>query len=500
MVDATRIPVLVGVGQVNDRPEDPSSGLDSLGLMEAALRVADADAAGGWLREIDALAVVAQISFPSLRGIAASLAGRLGIAPALCHETRYPSGDSPTRLLNEAANRIGAGESVVAAVAGGEALQTATRRAARQRDREGAAVDAVRAASMRARPSYAHAYGLTAPVDVYPLYENALRAALGQTLAEAQTESGEIWSRLSEVAARSPGAWIRRVHTVEEIVTPGPSNRRLAFPYTKLMVANSSVNQGAAFLVTSLARARARGVPEHRLVYVGLGAAAGEPVDVVARDRYDQSVSLRVTLERALERNALAGHDLDRVELYSCFPCIPKLARRVIDWPLERPVSVFGGLTFGGGPVGNYMSHALVSMVEALRDGGRHGLLFANGGFATYSHSIVLSRDPERASRFPQSIDLQSEVDACRGPLPEVAPGHVGRGTVETYTVFHARDGTPRAGVVVARSSDGRRFLAHVPPTCPEVLAWLMDPTGEPVGSPGRSVAGPDDLVTWQPA
>ena len=45
------IPVIIGVGQVNDRdePNNASASLDSLGLMEAALRAADLDAGGGWL-------------------------------------------------------------------------------------------------------------------------------------------------------------------------------------------------------------------------------------------------------------------------------------------------------------------------------------------------------------------------------------------------------------------------------------------------------------------
>lgn len=31
MTDPERIPVIIGVGQVNDRPTDPDDGLDSLG-------------------------------------------------------------------------------------------------------------------------------------------------------------------------------------------------------------------------------------------------------------------------------------------------------------------------------------------------------------------------------------------------------------------------------------------------------------------------------------
>ena len=121
------IPVLIGVGQVNDREEQnkPSANLDSLGLMEAALRAADLDAGGGWLRRIDSLGVVDQISYPELGDVSAPLAQRLSATPRHCYKSAYASGDSPLLLLNEAANRIGAGEIKVAAIVGGEALRTA---------------------------------------------------------------------------------------------------------------------------------------------------------------------------------------------------------------------------------------------------------------------------------------------------------------------------------------------------------------------------------------
>ena len=40
-VSEDRIPVIIGVGQINDRPENPVDGLDSLGLMVEALRIAE---------------------------------------------------------------------------------------------------------------------------------------------------------------------------------------------------------------------------------------------------------------------------------------------------------------------------------------------------------------------------------------------------------------------------------------------------------------------------
>ncbi|NRD58114.1 acetyl-CoA acetyltransferase [Corallococcus sp. AB030] len=497
MKDANRIPVIVGVGQINDRPEDPLRGLDSLGLMEAALRAADADAGGGWLSRLDSLAVVDQLSFRQMGPLPLALAERLGARPRIHEQTAEANGDSPVRLLHEAANRVASGAVEVAAVVGGEALRTAARRAALAAGDAPSAHNAATSIGVQAHAAYRKRYGLNSPVDVYPLYENAGRAAYGQTLAEAQRESGEIWSRFSQVAAGNPGAWIREPLSVEEIVTPSASNRPIAFPYWKRMVANSAVNQGAGFLVTSLANALARGVPEDRLVYVGRGAAAHEPEDFLARDGYASSPSMAVSLRRTLELNGLTVDMLDFVELYSCFPCVPKMARRVLGWPLEKPATVFGGLTFGGGPIANYMSHAVVSMVQRLRVQGRHGLLFGNGGFATHNHSLVLTREPQPAGTLPQPFEHQAEADAARGPVPPFVEGATGPGRIETYTVLYERDGSPRFGVIVARGASGERFLAKVPAHDTAGIDFLCDGKEEPIGSEGHAVAGPGGDILW---
>ena len=259
--DPERIPVIIGVGQLNDRPASPELGLDPPGLMAAALRLAEADAGGNLLHDLDSLAIVDQISFRHLGNLCDSVARAIGARPPVNYQTEAPHGDTPIRLLNEAANRIGEGKASLAAIVGAEALRTAAGLAALAAKGEDKSYNAVRNVSTRRDPTYAQAHGLTAPVDVYPIYENAGRAAYGQTLAEAQAESGAIWSGMSKVAAANEGAWIRKAVSAEEILTPGPSNRPLAFPYTKLTVANSSVNQGAGFLVASLAEARRRGIP-----------------------------------------------------------------------------------------------------------------------------------------------------------------------------------------------------------------------------------------------
>jgi acetyl-CoA C-acetyltransferase len=505
--DARRIPVIAGVGQINDRPANDEDALDTLALMKRALERADQDAGGGLLLRVESLGVEDQMSWdvvawPSPEKITPYLVAALGINPKFAYATDMPGGDGPVQLLNDAANRIGAGEVEIAAVVGAEALRTAAKRAA--------AKDAARRAAGLAEPPnamrdnaeksvrpYLKTYGLMTPTDVYPLYETGTRAAWGQSFGEAQAETGALWSAYSAAAAANPGAWIGKFHTPAQITTAGEDNRMIAFPYTKLMVANSSVNMGAAVIVTSLAKALDCGIPESRLVYLGPGAAAHEPDDFLARDNYRRSPGMITSIETTLALNRLSAEDLDYVELYSCFPCVPKMARRVLGWPLEKSPSVYGGLTFGGGPIGNCMMHAAVAMVEKLRDHGTNGFIFANGGFAAHNHSIVLTRRKPPAGTFPQSYDFQARADALRGEIPVLDETYAGPGIIEAYTVPYDRKGAPRFGTIVARAPSGARFLALVPKEDEAGIAFLTSGAIEPVGTAGNAV-WQDGRAVWQ--
>lgn len=490
-LDPSRTPVIIGTGQINDR----DCIHDSLGLMAAALERADADAGGGWIAALDSLAVVNQISFPALGNCAEALAAHFGISPAHVEQTPWPTGESPVQLLNEAANRIGAGEIEVAAIVGAEALRTAAQRA---RAATGEKKDALRDVAKGGAPSLMARHGLVAPTDLYPLYENATRAAWRQSLAEAQAETGALWAGMSAVAAGNATAWLRSALAPEAITTTSEDNRPIAYPYLKRMVANSSVNQGAGFIVTSLARARAAGIAEDRIIYVGQGAAAHETHAILKRDRYDRSAGMTVTLQKTLERNGLTSADLDHVELYSCFPCIPKMARRVLDWPLDRPITAFGGLTFGGGPIGNYMSHAIGSMVDTLRQKRGVALLFANGGYATHNHAIILAVEPIAAAQFPSDFDFNAEAAAIRDPVPPMVEAYEGTAHIESFTIFYTRDGGIRFATVIARTPDGARLLARVDASDGASLACLLDSDAEPVGTVGKVKADPEGLLHWR--
>ena len=120
-----RIPVIVGVGEIVDRPKEITDGLEPLTLLEQALQRAEHDAGAKLLGEIGSLDVVNFLSW-RYRDPEQQLARRLGIKPA--HLYYGPvGGESPIRYLHEAAQRIARGECTVAAVCGAEAQSTATK-------------------------------------------------------------------------------------------------------------------------------------------------------------------------------------------------------------------------------------------------------------------------------------------------------------------------------------------------------------------------------------
>src|SRR5947199_317383 len=50
---------------------------------------------------------------------------------------------------------------------------------------------------------------LALPIQIYPIFENALRSAAGESIDEHQARVAALWSRFSEVAAGNPNAWSR---------------------------------------------------------------------------------------------------------------------------------------------------------------------------------------------------------------------------------------------------------------------------------------------------
>jgi acetyl-CoA C-acetyltransferase len=492
-----RIPVIVGAGEIIDRPKEIAEGLEPLALLIEALKRAEQDSGGKLLGEIGSLDVVNFLSW-RYQDPEVQLSDRLGIKPK--HAYYGPvGGESPIRYLHEAAQRIARGECSVAAVCGAEAQSTATKA-----ERAGVTLPWTPFAHDVPEPKRGAAFqkpmavklGVFTPVTVYPFYEAATSAHWGQMPRQAMAESGTLWSAYSSVASQNPNAWLKRRFTPEEITTPTPDNRLIAWPYTKLMVANPTVNMGAAVLMTSLAKARAAGIAEDRLIHVWGGASAEEPRDYLIRDRFFESHAQNTVLKAVMDLVGDGGA-FDAIELYSCFPCVPKMARRTLGLGTEVQPTVTGGLTFFGAPLNTYMTHAACAMVRKLRSGARLGLLYGQGGFVTKHHTLVLSRQAPQ-HELAQETSVQAEADRHRGAVPKFVTEANGNGTVESFTVIYARNGEVDHGVVMLRTADHARALARVPAHDGATLAHLMNMDHTPVGSSGDIVTADDGILEWR--
>ena len=492
------IPVIVGVGEIVDRPKDIAAGLEPLTLLEHALKRAEADSGAKLLGEIGSLDVVNFLSW-RYRDPEKQLAARIGAKPA--HLYYGPvGGESPIRYLHEAAQRIARGECRVAAVCGAEAQSTATKA-----QRAGIDLPWTPFARDVEEPKRGAAFqkplavtlGVFRPITVYPLYESATSAHWGQTPREALKESGELWSTYARVASENPNAWLKKRFTAAEITTPSPENRLIAWPYTKLMVANPTVNMGGALLMTSLAKARAAGVPEDRLIYLLGGASAEEPRDYLVRDQFYESHAQTAVLKAVMDLVEGDGRKFDAIELYSCFPCVPKMARRTLGLGPDVQPTVAGGLTFFGAPLNTYMTHAACAMVRKLRSGAKLGLLYGQGGFVTKHYGLVLSREASKEA-LKQESSVQQEADRHKRAVPDFVTEATGKGKVESFTVIYRGNGEVEQGVTMLRTEDDRRTLGRAPASDEKTLTHLRNMDRSPVGTLGEIVMADDGVPEWR--
>jgi acetyl-CoA C-acetyltransferase len=482
-----RTPILIGAGQLVQRDVDPAASLGPVEMMAETARRAAADAGGGsrLLEAVDSVAVVNVIAWrydnaPRL------LAEQVGAHP---REEIYTtmSGSTPQRLVNDAAEKIATGKARLVLLAGAEAIHTVT--AARRADVRlpwisGGGGSPVVVGDARAGSNdHEIAHGLRTPIEIYPLFETALRARAGRSVASHLACLGELCSRMSAVAAANPYAWFPQRRSAAEIATPTPTNRFVGFPYTKYMNAIIHVDQSAAVLMTSVGAAQELGIAEDRWVYPWASAEATDRWWVSERCDYHSSPAYRVAARGVLENAGIAIDDVRYFDLYSCFPAAVQIARDMLGIAADDPrdLTVSGGLPYHGGPGSNYAMHAIATLMTKLRgttDG--VGLISALGWFLT-THAIGLygATRPERPWRRVSAYD-----DAADGSgAPALAREPVGAATAETCTVMHARDGAPVRGFVIGRLEDGRRFLANTTEDRAVLEALMAD---DIVGSRGR--------------
>lgn len=452
-------PVIIGAGQYLQRSAAFDDALDASALMAEAIRSAATDAGLQGVPEPQSLRVVSQLTW-RYGNAPAVVAERLGITPGdLAYTTN--GGNSPQSLVNTTAAEIQSGALDLAILTGGEAFRTRMRARAQDvtlhwpKAPEGSEPRIVGKDLVMNHPEEI-ARGIGMPVQVYPMFETAVRARAGRSVDEHQVVISELWSRFSEVAAANPFAWSRTARSAKEIRTVSPANRMIGFPYPKLMNSNNDVDMAAALIICSAQKAASLGVPRDRWVFVTAGSDCHEHQFVSHRWSFAETPAVELGGRAALELADLTIDDVDLVDLYSCFPSAVELGAQSLGLSLDRQLTRTGGLPFAGGPWNNYVMHAIATMVTDLRDhAGAHGLVWGNGGYTTKHAFGVYSTEPP-AHGF-RHAEPQDRIDAM--PRRDVVgpADAAGAAVVEAYTVMHSRDGLPETVIASCLLGDGRR-------------------------------------------
>ncbi len=458
------LPVIVGVGEAVRRPGDGGP-TEPAALMAEAVRaaLADAQVGEGALARVGVLGGVPSAAWTD-GDPARRVAELLGIDAVATMRSSMQGGNGPQLMVNVLGQRIQAGELDAAVVCGAESLSTLAGLLKRGEAPDWPAADPQRRADDVLEEDQAAGtpaegeVGLIAPIMAYPLIENALRVASGDTPAVHLQRIAGLWSRFSEVAVQQPAAWAPKAYTADELATPSPSNRQVTLPYTKLLNSNIQVDQGAALLLCSAGTAQDLGIPRERWVFLHAGARATDEWFLSERHELHRSPAIRACGRAVLAHAGITAGDLGPIDLYSCFPAAVQLAAGELGLPIddpERPLTCTGGLTFFGGPGNNYATHGIAAVVRRLREAapGTVGMSTALGWYAT-KHAIGLYGNA------PPQVSFVA-YDARPDPVParSVAEPADTEATAETCTLIYDREGTPTYGILFALLDDGRRAL-----------------------------------------
>lgn len=492
--------VIVGVGQYRRNPklDGPFEPWEPAKMMAEAIHRAVNDdyvqrdhTADGVPTAATLLACVDPIAWP-YDDLCATVAEMAGMTPGVEGITVAPGGNSPGDLLNTIANRVVSGEVKVAILAGSECVYG--RRRARKEDRpldwtpHTHPRDLYKGQRPITNPVEAR-HGMVAPIQCYPLFENALRHQAGRTVDDHQEFLGRFMARNAAVAAKNAFAWFPTAYSAEQIAEVSVDNRMVCFPYPKRMNAVMEVDLAAAVIVMSDEEATRRGIPvDHQVAFLG-GASATDAWTPTERSDFTSSPAIRAASSRALSNAGITIEDVDLIDLYSCFPSAVQMALNELGLAHDDPrgATVTGGLAYAGGPGNSYSMHGLAVMVERLRnsdDPATTGLVSALGMTATKHAYNVLSTDQGKIVR---ATGVASKLGVVDVVAPELVDERSDDATVETYTAEFDRAGNATRTIYVLRFDDGARTVANGPCTEAEVTALT---TQDLVGRRGLVTGG----------
>ena len=311
-----RTPIIVGVGQLLNRSRDLGDAIEPIQLMLASLKAAEEDSESKLLGDVDSMRVI--------RGIwdygnpARYLTETLGCNKAETIGTLF-GGNQVQAVVNRSCLDIQSGLNSLVAITGAE-IGSSNSRARKNGVKLPATEipgrpDEILGSQKPEHHDFEIAKGIKQAIQVYPMYENAIRYARKESVPEHLKRVSELWARFNEVAIQNPNAWIQDAFTAEEIRTPTDTNRRISFPYTKMMNANMVVDMGAAIILCSVEKARELRIPEGKWVYPTAGVQGYDHFSASVRDNFHSSPGLGLVGRRVMELSKVSPEEIDKLNI-----------------------------------------------------------------------------------------------------------------------------------------------------------------------------------------
>ncbi|MEL7219400.1 MAG: acetyl-CoA acetyltransferase, partial [Pseudomonadota bacterium] len=465
-------PVIIGVGQYSERVDQP--GYEALSYMDLAGRalaaaIADSSATVPVSDAIDTLAAIRAFEmsrpdrkppFGAASNVPRAIAKRVGADPERAILTTT-GGQTNQQLVGEFASRIADGESDCAVIVGSEAISTVLALSAEGEKPdwweqvEGDFEDQGFGVEELLEPAL-FSHGATGAIPLYALAENARRAKLGKSLDAYRQDIGELFAPFTRVAASNPHAAAPVERSAEELATITDRNRIVAEPYPRMTVARDQVNQAAAVVIASVAKARELGVPEEKWVHIHAVSAATE-LKLSERPDLAANPASIASVEAALDRAGKSMADIDYLDFYSCFaiPVFNQIDHFGIKLDDPRGLTLTGGLPFFGGAGNNYSAHAICEAIHRVRnDQGAFALVGANGGWMSKYATGIYSTEPADWS----NNDRLEKLPIADDNVP-LANDSSGEAIVETYTINNTKSGS--VAVFIGRNSLGERVVGN---------------------------------------
>lgn len=265
-----------------------------------------------------------------------------------------------------------------------------------------------------------------------------------------------MYGDFAAIAAANPPAWQRTALAATDIRAASAHNPMQAFPYTRAHCWSWNVDQAAALLFFSEARAMELGIPRDNWVYPLPSTVSNHMATVSARADLSHCIGADTAGEAALDAAGLTIDQVDLLELYSCFPIAASSYVEALRVTMPRALTITGGMPFAGGPFNNYVLQARCRAAELLR-AQRQGtaLVSSVSGMLTKPGFGLWSAKP--GPRGFVEADVSAAVAAQSTTVP-VLDTHTGSAAIAGYTVLYGRAQRPRA-VALVDTPTGARVL-----------------------------------------